>query len=89
MSLICFPMSIGLMSHVDFKKRQCRPVEFKGQEPFSDMFNILPPTELADSRWPMVHQSSGYGPLVFKGVILLEIYHSIHLINMITKKMYD
>ena len=33
MSLIFFPMSIGLMSHVDFKKRQCRPVEFKGQGP--------------------------------------------------------
>ena len=29
-----FPMmSIGFMSHVDFKKRPCRPVEFKGQGP--------------------------------------------------------
>ena len=33
MSLIFFPMSIGLMSHVNFKNRQCRPVEFKGQGP--------------------------------------------------------
>ena len=28
-----FPMSIGFMSHVDFKKGSCRPVEFKGQGP--------------------------------------------------------
>ena len=33
MSLIFFPMSIGFMSHVDLKKCQCRPVEFKGQGP--------------------------------------------------------
>ena len=33
MSLIFFPMSIGFMSHVDFKKRACRPVDFKGQGP--------------------------------------------------------
>ena len=33
MSLIFFPMSIGFMSHVDFKKRPCRPVKFKGQGP--------------------------------------------------------
>ena len=33
MSLIIFPVSIGFMSHVDFKKRPCRPVEFKGQGP--------------------------------------------------------
>ena len=33
MSLIFFPMSIGFMSHVDFKKRPCCPVEFKGQGP--------------------------------------------------------
>ena len=31
--LILFPMSIGFMSHVDFKKRPCRPAEFKGQGP--------------------------------------------------------
>ena len=31
MSLILFPMSIGFMSLVDFKKRPCRPVGFKGQ----------------------------------------------------------
>ena len=31
MSLIFFPMSLGSMSHVDFKKWQCRPVDFKGQ----------------------------------------------------------
>ena len=33
MSLIFFPMSIGFMSYVDLKKRQCRRVEFKGQGP--------------------------------------------------------
>ena len=33
MSLIFFPMSIGFMSHVGYKKRSCRPVEFKGQGP--------------------------------------------------------
>ena len=33
MSLAFFPMSIGFMSHVDFKKRPCRPVEIKGQRP--------------------------------------------------------
>ena len=33
MSLIFFPMSIGFMSHVGFKKWPCRPDEFKGQGP--------------------------------------------------------
>ena len=33
MSLIVSPMSIGFMSHVDFKKWPCHPVEFKGQGP--------------------------------------------------------
>ena len=28
-----FPMSKGFMSHVDFKKWPCHPVEFKGQGP--------------------------------------------------------
>ena len=36
MSLIFFPMSIGFMSHVDFKKGSCRPVEFKGQGPLRE-----------------------------------------------------
>ena len=36
LSLIFFPMSIGFMSHVDFKKRPCRPVDFKGQWPLSE-----------------------------------------------------
>ena len=31
MSLIFSPMSIGLMSYVDFEKWPCHPVEFKGQ----------------------------------------------------------
>ena len=30
MSLIFFPMSIGFMSRVDFKKWLCRPVDFYG-----------------------------------------------------------
>ena len=34
MSLIFFPMSIGFMSHADFKKWQCHAVEFKGQRPY-------------------------------------------------------
>ena len=33
MSLILFLMSLGSMSHVDFKKGPCQPVEFKGQGP--------------------------------------------------------
>ena len=33
MSLIFFLMSIGFMSHVDFKKRPCRPDELKGPGP--------------------------------------------------------
>ena len=33
MSLIFFAISIGSMSHVDFKKWLCRPVDFKGQCP--------------------------------------------------------
>ena len=33
MSLIIIPMSIGSMSHVDFKKWLCRPVEFRGKSP--------------------------------------------------------
>ena len=49
MSLIFFPMSIGFMSHVDFKKRQCRPVEFRGQGPLSTYLE-------ADLSWcPAVH----------------------------------
>ena len=39
MSLIFFPMSTGFMSHVDIKKRQCRPVEFKGQGPHFEKRN--------------------------------------------------
>ena len=33
MSLIFFPISIGFMSHVDFKKWQCRRVELKVNGP--------------------------------------------------------
>ena len=33
MSLIFFHMSMGFMSHVDFWKWPCRPVDFKGQGP--------------------------------------------------------
>ena len=32
MSLIFVPMWRGFMSHVDFKKWSCPPVEYKGQE---------------------------------------------------------
>ena len=31
-----FSMSIGFMSHVDFEKWPCHPVEFKGQGPLED-----------------------------------------------------
>ena len=43
MSLIIFSMSLGSMSHVDFKKGLCRRVEFKGQGPLKgvDMSNTL------------------------------------------------
>ena len=34
MSLIIFPMSIGSMSHVVFKKWLCRPVNIKGPDPY-------------------------------------------------------
>ena len=33
MSLTFFPMSIGFMSHVNFKKWLCRLIDFKGQGP--------------------------------------------------------
>ena len=42
MSLIFSPMSIGFMSHVDFKIWQCRPVEFKGQGPFCWDYGDVP-----------------------------------------------
>ena len=42
MSLILFPMSIGCMSHVDFKKWPCRPVDFKGQGPYYRPVDIDP-----------------------------------------------
>ena len=43
---VIFPLvSIGFMSPVDFKKWPCRPVDFKGQEPW-----LSPPT--ADVRGP-------------------------------------
>ena len=35
MSLTFLPMSIGFMSHVDFKKWPCLRVDFKGQGPFN------------------------------------------------------
>ena len=54
MSLIFFPMSIGFISHVDFKKRQCRPVDFRGQGPLP----TLPPggknRDLFNARTPVV-----------------------------------
>ena len=31
--IFSFLLSLGTISHVNFKKRACRPVEFKGQEP--------------------------------------------------------
>ena len=34
MSIVFCLMSIGFMSHVEFKKQPCRPVKFKGQGPF-------------------------------------------------------
>ena len=60
MSLINVPMSIGSMSHVDFKKGLCRPVEFKGQGPtgarslrcFADVRNepkLVPPGMVRNS----------------------------------------
>ena len=34
------PMLIGFMSHVDFKKRPCCPVRFKGQGPQRPMLHV-------------------------------------------------
>ena len=42
MSLIFCLMSIGFMSHVNFKKRPCRPVEFKGQGPLAGRAGVDP-----------------------------------------------
>ena len=41
MSLLFFPMSIGFMSHVNFKKWPCRPVDFKGQGPLQGSKSLL------------------------------------------------
>ena len=48
MSLLFFPKSIGLMLHVDSKKRPCRPVEFKDQGPLADSLLTLGPDALTD-----------------------------------------
>ena len=49
-----FPMSMGSMSHVDFKKWPCRPVEFKGQGPQSSL-----------SRPPRAYACPVVGPALF------------------------
>ena len=41
-------MSIGSMSHLDFKKLPCRPVEFKGQGPYSCSEMLVAGWELMD-----------------------------------------
>ena len=38
MSLKKNPMSLGFMSHVDYKKWLCHPVDFKGQGPYWSKF---------------------------------------------------
>ena len=55
-----FPMSLGSMSpsvsHVDFKKRPCRPVEFrvKGPKPVSDFsVKFSDPNHLKTEGKPM------------------------------------
>ena len=53
MSLIFFPMSIGFMSHVDFKKWPCRPVNFKGQGPRSWKPMASPEEAAAKSSAPV------------------------------------
>ena len=44
-SLILFLMSLGSMSHVDFKKCPCRRVEFRGRGP------LLPSSNGKSVRW--------------------------------------
>ena len=57
MTNIFFPMSISFMSDVNFKKWLCRPVEFKGQEPF-----ILASSAYGSSIWDLPF--SAYAPRV-------------------------
>ena len=66
MSLISFPMSIGFMSHVEFKKRQCRPVEFRGQGPQRRLTEAMRgPTrsaELCEGLLEWAYCARGRGP---------------------------
>ena len=61
MSLIFFPMLIGSMSHVNFKKWLCGPVAFKGQGPLyqctAEGFEHSGPTCTVGYSWHLVNVS--------------------------------
>ena len=45
------PMSIGSMSHVDFKKKSCHPVDFKGKGPHRRKgFELIDPAVLLKEK---------------------------------------
>ena len=60
MSLISFLMPLGSMSHVDFKKRPCRHVKFRGQGPSEWsgrellIAGTLPSEQLTDSAFVLL-----------------------------------
>ena len=57
-----YRMSLSPMSHVEFKKRPCRPVDFRGQGPLVYMVNTLAPaqspTSTFDSSMPEAIQEN-------------------------------
>ena len=45
-------MSIRSILHVDFKKRPCRSVGFKGQRPSSDKYSLCMLSNWRQAGWP-------------------------------------
>ena len=76
MSLIIFPMSIGSMSHVDLKKWPCRPVKFKGQEPYSNLSDLASGAEYACTMWALGLDTDNYSYHTCQQVLTLKpIFH--------------
>ena len=71
--VIVFPLLIGSMSHGDFKKWQCRPVEFKGQEPSPSIKTWAEkgPRDAATRTDPSVCVHGALPPALFKGFICI------------------
>ena len=67
-SFIYILMSLGLMSHVDFKKYLCRRVEFKHQGPF--WWHDLLHSSRVVSLCGIMYVHLGPGPLTEIGVLL-------------------